>query len=133
MSREIATGQFKDDFIKWAKLRRPFNFNKYTKTLTCFCKSFFELPTAFQLSALSEFSDSEEFCIHIEPYLGGGQPAYSASIIYRNQNHIDVEVEVTNKGNAEFWTRFEASEAALIALNDLYNELKLTQKGVNYE
>lgn len=134
----VISGHFKEDFIKWATKRSPFNFNKYTKTLTCFGKSFFDLPLAFQFNALFVFADEHEMCVHIEPYLGGGTPAYFASIKYRNEQRIDMQLDVDNSGHAEFWTRHEAAEAALIALNDLYNKqieetelgwLKLRQKG----
>lgn len=119
--KKILTDKCLEDFITWARQRVPFNFNKYTKELTCVGKGFFDLPLAIQLSAICEFADSQEFCIHIEPYLGGGQPAYFASIKYRNEQHVDMQYDVDNKTIAEFWTRFEATEQAVECLNELYN------------
>jgi len=106
-------GLFKEHFIHWAKKREPFRFNKYTKTLICFGKSFFEFPLAFQINAYSVFLDESEVCISIDPYLGGGTPAYFAYIRYRNEHHIDVQLDVHNGNEAEFWTRHEATLAAL--------------------
>jgi hypothetical protein len=117
----ILTGKCLAEFIRWASKRQNFNYNKHTKTLTYCGKSFFDLPQPMQHSAIMVFGDEAEICIHIEPYLGGGQPAYFASILYRNKDFIDMQLDVDNKGSAEFWTRFEATQAAIKEFNILYN------------
>lgn len=117
----ILTDQCLADFTKWASKRVGFNYNKYTKTLTSVGKAFFDIPLPMQHSAVLAFADEHEMCIHIEPYLGGGTPAYIASILYRNKDFIDMQLDVDNSGSAEFWTRFEATEAAVKQFNIMYN------------
>ena len=120
---ELLTDKCKADFIVWANKREPFNFNKYTKTLTCFGKAFFDLPLAFQINALCAFADDNQYYVHVEPYLGGGTTAYFASVLYRNKDHIDMQCDVDNSGHAEFCTRHEASIEAITEFNKMYNNL----------
>lgn len=48
----LLTDKCKADFIRWASKRYPFHFNKYTKTLTCMGKAFFEIQFTFQFPAI---------------------------------------------------------------------------------
>lgn len=122
MTEPILNGKCLKHFILWASKRQNFNYNKHTKTLTTCGKAFFDLPQPMQHSAIMVFGDESEMCIHIEPYLGGGTPAYFAAIMYRDHRHIDMQRDVDNGEHAEYWTRFEAAEAAIKEFNVLYNQ-----------
>lgn len=60
-------GKLKPKFERWAQVRVPFHYNKYTKRLTLHGKLFEEIAEPLQLQVFTEFLDQYKVWIVVTP------------------------------------------------------------------
>ena len=115
------TGKAKQDFEDWYTARTP---SAHTLLLV----HFYNKGEIEQFAWYIEWFDSVELFINIEPHIGGGACVFFARVSYWLPNGIDTIIHNVTNYNYDnilyFSTRQEATEAAIIKANEIYNNEK---------
>lgn len=108
-------------FIDWYKEFEPKSDWKYPALVY-----FDRHDINYKIMILTEFFDSNDIHIKIEPHIGGGALVFYPSVKFRNAKWIDCE----NECNDYFSTREEASIKALSMCDFIFNEERNYQSTV---